>query len=221
MGRVASIVGGVIAIAILAIAIILVIDVMDLQKNMKTDDKKFLLELDRRIEAGLIIGDVRAFEKQETFSFLEDIYQLNDYYIDEQFNDILGDSYKLFIFKEEAFVDIEEIKFGAVDIKTEDAFIIIKSFDEREEFAKRTGVQMEFIENLYATDNELETYLFARLVFSSLEQEGPVWLIQQIKKGNIVIHPKTITFLIPKLIPDNMFEDILTEEQIEKIKEGA
>jgi len=218
MGKTFAIIGGVIAVGLIVVASLLLMDALDLQKKFRTEDKKFLLDIDHRIEAGLIVGNVQGFEKQETFTFLEDIYQLNDYYIDEKYDELLGDSYKLFIFKRAAFSDIDEIRFGAVDLKTADAFKIIESFDEREEFSRITGVNMAFIEELYTDDNQFETFLFARLVFSSLEQKGPIWMVKEIKKGNIVIYPKTITFVLAKVIPDSTFEEMLSEEQVEKIK---
>jgi len=219
--KVAVIIGFILVIGLVTFATLLVMDIMDLQQNMRVAEKKFLLDLDHRLEAGIIIGNVVDFEQQEKFTFLEDIYTLNDYYIDERYDEVKGDSYRLFIFKKEAFDNIDNIKFNAIELSPKEAFQIIESFDEREEFAAVTGVAFHFVEQLYETDNELETFLFARMIFSPLEQQGPLWLIKEIKKGNIVIYPKSITFSLAGLIPNSVFEDMLSTEQIEKIKEGA
>jgi len=218
MVKVGGVIATILSIVLIIAAVMLARDAIDLQQNMKTGDKKFLLEIDHRLEAGITIGNVYEFEKQETFAFLEDIYELNEYYIDERYDELLGDSYKLFIFKKEAFADVDTVKFNAIELTPEEAFQIIEHFDEREEFARVTGVEMKFIEALYDSDNKLETFLFARLIFSPLEQEGPFWLIKNIKNGNIVIYPKTITFVLAKLIPNSVFENMLTTEQVEKIK---
>ena len=58
------------------------------------------------------------------------------------------------------------------------------------------------------TDAKMKGTMFGILFFAMTQQQGPFFIIQQYKKGNMMIHEETLIFKLIKIFPPKVFEDI-------------
>ena len=59
---------------------------------------------------------------------------------------------------------------------------------------------------------EFKSYLLLALFQAANEQQGPAFLIENIKNDNIEIYKETIAFRLLTVIPNSVFETLLGEK---------
>ena len=170
-------------------------DFKDLRENFGVSEKKVILKDDDKVLTGLILGEDTALMSDD---------QLNDYssYLkNDNYEKILGDSYKLMVFDVEIISNLDtEIDIGTQTITQDDAVAILKS--------KNSGAEEKA---------SLFSILLADEILSS---KNPLFFFSEFKNGNIIIYPETALFKTIKIIPVSFIKDI-GEKIFDKSKEKA
>jgi hypothetical protein len=129
--------------------------------------------------------------------------QLNDYssYLKgDDYEKILGDSYKLMVFDVEIISNLDnDIELGYKTITSDEAITILKSNSGSQEKAALFGV------------------ILADEILSS---KNPLFFFSEYKNGNIIIYPETALFKTIKFIPLSLIKNI-GKKIFEKGKEKA
>jgi len=187
---------GIIISLILAVNIFFVyLDFNDLRKNFGVSEKKVILKDDRGILTGLLLNEDA---KLMTDKQLDDY---SSYLKNNNYEKILGDSYKLMIF----------------DVN------IIKNLDDEIVIGGQTITPNEAIKILKSKNNNAEekAALFSTILSDEiLSSRNPLFFFSEFKNGNIVIYPETTLFKTMKFIPLSLMEDI-GKKIFEKTKEKA
>lgn len=187
---------GIIISLILAVNIFFVyLDFNDLRKNFGVSEKKVILKDDRGILTGLLLDEDA---KLMTDKQLDDY---SSYLKNNNYEKILGDSYKLMIF----------------DVN------IIKNLDDEIVIEGQTITPNEAIKILKSKNNNAEekAALFSTILSDEiLSSRNPLFFFSEFKNGNIVIYPETTLFKTMKFIPLSLMEDI-GKKIFEKTKEKA
>ena len=187
---------GIIISLILAVNIFFVyLDFNDLRKNFGVSEKKVILKDDRGILTGLLLNEDA---KLMTDKQLDDY---SSYLKNNNYEKILGDSYKLMIF----------------DVN------IIKNLDDEIVIGGQTITPNEAIKILKSKNNNAEekAALFSTILSDEIiSSRNPLFFFSEFKNGNIVIYPETTLFKTMKFIPLSLMEDI-GKKIFEKTKEKA
>ena len=187
---------GIIISLILAVNIFFVyLDFNDLRKNFGVSEKKVILKDDRGILTGLLLNEDA---KLMTDKQLDDY---SSYLKNNNYEKILGDSYKLMIF----------------DVN------IIKNLDDEIVIEGQTITPNEAIKILKSKNNNAEekAALFSTILSDEIiSSRNPLFFFSEFKNGNIVIYPETTLFKTMKFIPLSLMEDI-GKKIFEKTKEKA
>ena len=127
---------------------------------------------------------------------------------------ILGDNYKLLIFKESAFEEVKSIEFSDKTLSRQKTFELINSDNTLQDAAeiligKSSATKEQVIEQLnleYGIDDEskLRTMLFASLIGKATENEE-MFIINKIKSADLEVYPQTVLFTAIKFMPDLLF----------------
>ncbi len=167
-------------------------DVMDLRENFGVAEKKVILADEGRVLTGLLLNDETNFL---TASQLE---EFSSYLENDDYEKILGDSYKFMIFDLDIISDIDgEIDIGDETITKEHAISVLNSNADAREKAALFG---------------------AVLSGNILSSKNPLFFFSEFKKGNIVIYPETALFKTIKIIPLPFIKDV-GKKMFEKTKE--
>lgn len=205
----------------IALAFIVISDISEFQERFIAEDKLFILDINGNIRGAFTVSPFVG-QKDAPFHPIDQnsLYDMTELYIGQDYDQILGDRYKLFIFHEKAFDSVEDVNFNKRSLRRKETIKLLKSADILNDF--ESGAGFPYKELTEAIDEgSLRYYLFARLVFTPLEERGPMYLIEEIKKGNIEMYPNSITFRLLKKIPLSFIEPIITDEAIEKVTASA
>ena len=170
-------------------------DVTDLRENFAVETKKVILVDEDEILTGLLLdGEINLMTNEQLNDF-------SSYLEDENYEEILGTDYKLMIFDVEIISNVEnDIEFGDETISPDEAIMILKS---------------------ETTENEMKASLFGLILADEiLSSKNPLFFFSEIKKGNIIVYPKTALFKIVKFVPTTFIKNI-GEKILYKTKEKA
>lgn len=170
-------------------------DVADLKENFVVETKKVILVDEDEVLTGFLLdGEVNPMTNEQLNDF-------SSYLEDDNYEEILGTDYKLMIFDVEIISNIEnDIEFEDETISPDESITILKS------------------EN---TENEMKASLFGVILEDEiLSSKNPLFFFSEIKKGNIVVYPKTAFFKAAKVIPTTFIKNI-GEKILYKTKEKA
>jgi hypothetical protein len=169
-------------------------DVVDLKENFGVSTKKVLLVNDDKVLTGFLLGE------DVNFLAASQLSEFSSYLKSEDYEKILGDSYKLMIFDVDIMSDLdEEIDIEDGTIARDEAISVLKSdADSREKAA-------------------LFSMILANNILSS---RNPLFFFSEFKRGSIVIYPETALFKTIKIIPLAFIKDV-GKKMFEKTKEKA
>tara|TARA_Y100000310_G_scaffold93787_2_gene91330 strand:- start:10935 stop:11624 length:690 start_codon:yes stop_codon:yes gene_type:complete len=171
-------------------------DFKDLRENFGVSEKKVILKDEDKILTGLMLNEDTDLMTNA---------QLNEYssYLkDDDYERILGDSYKLMVFDVEIISNLDtEIEMEGFRITTDEAASTLKSS---------------------AANPQEKAALFSVILADEILSSGnPLFFFSEFKEGNIAIYPETALFKTVKLIPLSLIENIgkkIFEEGKEKAK---
>ncbi len=170
-------------------------DVNDLNENFSVLTKKVILVDEDEVLTGFLLNG------QVNFITDEQIEEFSSYLAENNYEEILGESYKLMIFDVGIISDlnVDEIEFNDEIITKDDAITFLKSDADSGEKADLFG-----------------TILADHI----LDSKNPLFFFSQFRKGNLVIYPETALFKTVKFIPLTFIKDI-GKKMFEKTKETA
>lgn len=209
----------VVSVISIILGVFLVNDIAEFRTQFYDQGGVMYLDIDHRIESGFTVDNADEEAVYNPIP-LSQLYDMTEFYIDEAYPLMLADKYKLFIFTEEAFANVEKARINEYEFDTEDVLALIKSHTLSDDFEDVTGILPEDVFGS-ASDDDMRWKLFARLVFTQVEDEGPMFLLHGIRDGNIIVYPKTITFQLAPLIPLNLFDWLASPDRVRRISEAV
>jgi len=180
-------------------------DILDMKANVKSGTTVVLYE-DKAL-AGFRVAD------EATLMTKEHLFQATQYIENKDFDELLGTSYKLFIMHPMAIESLEDPQFILEDdtLTKEQALIVLRSNDP-------ISVVEGYGISTPASAEEIKSDLLAQ----GFEQgiKNPVFMISQIKEGNLQVHPNTALFKAMKYIPLAFIESAV-KKVAQESKEAA
>tara|TARA_Y100000310_G_C20688005_1_gene820327 strand:- start:2021 stop:2716 length:696 start_codon:yes stop_codon:yes gene_type:complete len=170
-------------------------DFNDLKENFGVSEKKVILVDGNKVLTGLMLnGDTKLMTNEQ----LDDY---SSYLRDNDYESILGDSYKLMVFDVDIISNLDnEIELEGKIIAQDDAVAMLKS--------KNTNAREKA---------ELFSTILADEILSS---KSPLFFFSEFKDDNIVIYPETALFKTIKIIPLSFIKDV-AGKIFDKTKETA
>lgn len=183
-------------------------DIVDMQKNFGEKNNIVLIESGGRIVGGVIgrFSGEEAAAIKDVSSYDSD-YQANDY------ESILGDDYKLFIFKEGAFDKTDDVEMMGGSYSSDFIVSLLKSDKPIDDYVDNdvsikglSGAALENAKSLLRgkirySDTEFKSVLFGTLLAKAMEDKQFFFILEQYKEGDVVVYKETITFKVIKAIP--------------------
>ena len=187
-------------------------DAKSLAENFGTENKLFLIDIDK-IEAGFVIAqDEPIFLTQGQVDFYNDLYLNKDY------GNMLGDNYKVLILKidkieySSQILDYEGLRLDKVLI-----FEIIKSDNPKDLLYNLmfSDKPRQSFDSAFSVDNvEFKSALALLLFMQEFKKNNVLFIIKEFKKGNIIVYPETAVFKFIKILPNDFINDVVTKLSI-------
>ncbi len=181
-------------------------DVVDMQKNLAEQESLIFMDIDGTI----ITGVFGSFSGKE-LSLITDVSNYNEKYASNDFDSLLGQNYKLFVFKEEAFADMEEIIISDKEYSSDFIITLLKSDTPIDDYIKNEAKVQDISNNLFLqkelrkqikySDIEFKAALFGGMISKAIDDGGFVYILSQYKSKNAIIYKETLTFKFIKALP--------------------
>lgn len=202
-------------IIIIILGGLIISDINDFRENAQTQPNIYLLEDNGEIIAGFsgILGE--DFQPD----FVEE--ELGPY---NNLDGLLGNNYKLFLVKKQALGSVEEVEGEDITLTRQEILDMIASDSPVDDFIKKqypnlpaaqlSGARQSLLSQMeIENDAEFKGTLFAATFASAMEEQGPLFIFDQYKEGNIIIHPETAMFKFLKIIPSSILKNVITTAQ--------
>ncbi|MFQ5620302.1 MAG: hypothetical protein ACE5FT_00490 [Candidatus Nanoarchaeia archaeon] len=214
-------ISGIIGVAFLLsiiVGILLVNDLADFREQFYEKGSVLYMDIDHRIESGFTVDDLKG-EADFSPVPLSELYDVTDEYIDKNWEALLKGTSRAFVFKEDAFKNSVHARIENITIDKDVVLTLLKSHELGDDFRPATGHKVSEVFGVGLNDDDIRWRLFARLVFTQVEDEGPLFLLQGMQKDNILVSPKSFTFYLLPWIPDSTLSWLASPERMQKIQE--
>ncbi len=153
---------GIIIVLSFILGIFFYLDFRSFSKDIYEKDKLFLLEDNNEIAIGMKVGklDEDAFKAEHNFIAPNKLEEYSNLYKENDYKEIRGNYFKLFIFKNKAF------------------------------------------------NIALEDKAFADFLEKNIKEESYIFILKELKKGNIIICPKTLLFKVAEISPISLIDKL-------------
>ncbi len=198
--------------------IFLYLDVNDLKENFGTSEKLLVLENNGQVVSAFLIINFTGGENPKIISDSE-LASYNKYYIADDYESILGDKYMMFLFQEEFFDGVNEIKIGSDSIPITKIKEILASSSakdtmidlllEQKGMPKDNADLRNQIGESIESDAYVKGLLFAGLFQAKLSGENPAFILEEIKEDNLILYPEKLIFKIFKSVPSGIVNKIV------------
>ncbi len=201
-------------------------DAVKLKNNMQNSSNVYLLRDGGAIVAGFegsgMTREAIRFFSEDEISGIDDAIRAGDR------EEVLGDSFKLFVISSEAFEGIESIELNNAEYSLNETLALIKDAEPVRVFVSRVyrnlGIEfsslpeeeqkniMNEVRDALETreDQEFRDFVFAVLFSNALQKKGEFFLVNEFRKGNIEIYPETVIFAFLKRVPSGIFNKAMT-----------
>lgn len=186
-------------------------DVIDLKENFKDSSKLILLQDEQKFLTGLKLYEIEFEEENGFKEYILTEKQLGDLQqkFDGDYGKILGENYKIFVFKIEIFNELLELEFDNKVLSKDFIFRLLRADDAIEMYEREQGEKPEDI----TEDSELKGTIFFRALNKLIEEKGPIFILREYKRENILAYPETAVFKLPKLAPISLIRGSLEKLQ--------
>jgi hypothetical protein len=195
---------------LLLLGALAVFDANDFKEKFSTQPSLVLLEE----EGNLVAGYSSIMGENNTPSFVssEQLASYQTKYEQGNLKDVLGQNYKIFIVKKQALDSIDKISAEGPQLTRQDIDNLLASETPIDDFItaqvgnatesqKDLAKQQMLSEISIKDDIEFKGTLFQALFGSAIDKEGPLFIFEQYKQGNITIYPETMMFKVLKRMP--------------------
>ncbi|MFC1800994.1 hypothetical protein ACFLZB_00830 [Nanoarchaeota archaeon] len=194
-------------------------DAMELKDQFPVEEKLVLLEHQDQILAGF----QGKLNEGEDIILIDDIQPIQEEYQQEQLEEILGSNYKILIINSQAFENVNTVYLADKDRPREEIISYLESETALDDFivnylqesgvpvteeTKAQALQDMKSQQAIETDDEFKAILFGQLLQETMEDQGQLFIIFQLKNNNLEIYPETIIFKIIKILPLGIVEDL-------------
>ena len=206
-----KVLGIIIIVAICLIAIsgfFIVADVKEFKDQMRTEPLRWFLSEDGMLTAGM--ETVNFNEAQTTYFNSSELQSLSQSYSSMDYEALRHDSFKVVITDIELFRKQEESRIDNTERETElitnkDLIRILASQDPLVE--QEQTVKLSRTLSIASTASKVKKSAFMLLVFNTVKNKGPFFIIDGFKKEQIIVYPGAKTFSFSKKIPAGLWKN--------------
>jgi len=204
------------------VGVFMFLDALKFKQHFASDEKLFLLEENGKLLTGF---SGTLFDESTDITFLteESLNNFQTYYSNQEYEKILGNKYKVFIFKLDIFSNVSylETDYGTFD--REFIFGLLRTVNPLDMFLEETQGTSNLPRD--AKNNMLDAFngqiglkglFFGGLFATAIQEEGVMFIIREFQPGNIIIYPETVMFKFLKILPYAIIKDIV--DKAEKIE---
>jgi hypothetical protein len=203
----------------------IVADISELGEKLPKAQNTILLRESNTILTGFT---GKLFDSDAVLAYLtkDTIAISQNYYAQENFEQLKGDSYKVMIIDSAAFQGT--INIDDNQVPSQEIIASIRSLDtlnqaisasiDQQNLPDTPEVRNLLKKNLHqqfnvSTDADMRALLFVQLLSSSMENDR-FFLIKEFKNDNVIVYPETITFKLAKMLPGSVL-DSLAEKMVQ------
>lgn len=200
--------------------IFLFLDAREFQQRMAEDQNLFLLRSDGTLVAGIEMSAINLEDVR--FLDADAVYATGQRIASGGIGAVQEDNFKIFLFDEAAFYPIEGLAVSQKTYPTSYVLDLLKdeqplhkfvldSYDDQIDpimAAQQAAIIEQSIQEALGIQDpsQFKGYLFALLLGEGIREYGPLYIIDQYRDGNIVIHEETMLFQFIKVIPDSLYD---------------
>ena len=187
-------------------------DVVDMQKNFEQGNSLILIELDGSIVAG-VMGSFSG----EQASMLWNVSDYNAKYQADDIDGLLGQNYKLMIFSEASFDNVDTIKIMDKDYSNDFIMSLLRSENPIDDYVDNEiesddkTARYELRRQIQYSNTEFKSILFGALLGNGMEDRGFIFILEQYREGDVFIYKETLTFKIIKSLPLAFVRGLVTK----------
>ncbi|MFO8016468.1 MAG: hypothetical protein R6U32_05165 [Candidatus Woesearchaeota archaeon] len=206
---------GILFIVFSVTAVLAILDAREFGRQIQSSPHLFLLEEDGRPLAAM--EDVMSkrgasVPTEEEFSEYSRLYSEGDY------EGLLEDNYRVFVVSTSAFDDLPSGSFGESDsfgkpaimemLRSDNAVdvFIDKTIEESKAPKEQIPLIRDKLEDEAPEEAKLRSSLFSLLLQASLEDAGPMYILEEYKEGTISIYPETMLFRFLNYMPSSVLD---------------
>ena len=218
--KIVSLIGFIIAVLVSVFGFLALRDANDFKERLPVEPNIFLL-----VDGGdILAGAKNMMHESNPEAVTEEEMAVYQQLLDnEDYKNLLGRNYKVFIVYTKAFGSTADAEIGDTgytkDLILESLgsdsvrdLIIEKAIKETIIPKGLKDVARAQIEGSMPSEQELRTMMFMLLLGAAAEEQGPIFLINEYKAGNIDIYPETILFKFIGMVPESIIENIASGE---------
>ena len=180
-------------------------DFKNFEKGMSSGEKLILLSKEDKILAGISLIDLEENSPKEVLN-KQRLDVLSQNYKDKDYNEILGNKFKLII------IDIRFFEMYLEDSDLEENGEQVLTRQQALDILRDDESLQEYFESEFegATDNpyELRTLLFITAFSKIIENKSPLFLFEEYKKSTIMVYEDSIMLKILRNIPAGILDKI-------------
>lgn len=230
--KIISIIWFIVFLATVAFGILVYMDAKDFSENFPNNDNAFLLDYGGAISAGIVM---HGSEEPE---ILGDVSKLAEYYENNEIEAMRaeGEYYKVMICNESCFEGVRDVEISGYNISKGVALEVLNADDSISRYVdiliENEGLSVDVKGDVVSqlaedqgirTDAKMKGMMFGILFFAMTQQQGPFFIINQFKAGNLMIHEETLIFKLIKVFPQKVFEEIFEkiDQKMEDLENGS
>jgi hypothetical protein len=206
--KILSIIWLVVFLASVAFAILVYVDIKDMQEKCPELPAALLLEDEGRILAGIrmdVSGEGGEISGEE--AFVSSLKRYQTAYDEEDFDKLLEEEHcRIVIFQLSAFEGLDNITIGeGIEISLEKVFAVLRADDPAGELFNG-GIS---VGGANFTAAQLKGVVFAGLFAKALDERGPGFVIEAFNEGKARTAKSRMTFRILRFMPKSLFDEIM------------
>ncbi|NOZ81092.1 MAG: hypothetical protein GXP63_05455 [DPANN group archaeon] len=227
LGRVLFWLSTLLFIITLAGGVFLFLDAREFREQMAVGKNTFLLEKDGRLLAGMELASPDL--DRVTFFTGPDLIPMQQDLDDRDLASLKGDSYKLFLFSTDAFSTIGDVQIDRKSYPVSSLLGLLSSDHPLDDFVQeqmgnttippaQMNLTVQAIQRRLgiADPAGFKGYLFATLMGAAIQQDGPLFILDQFRRHHLTIHEETVMFRFLRVIPEGLFIDVVEKANLYK-----
>ena len=232
--KIFSIIWFVLFLAGIAFSLLVYADVKNMRDACPELPPVFLAVDDGDMLAGMKLNTEGDQETTTMDMFLTGMDEYQAAYDEDEFKAMLEERHcKIAMFEIDIFQNFSDVKLSEdFSIPTDVIIDVIKSdspidvlvdyqADEEDMSSSEKNDLKDEIRDELGTPVQLKGFLFAALIATATDQEGPGFLIKNFNEGNIRVRKETITFKFMKYMPYSLFDEAIEKMMPKEGENGA
>ena len=197
--------------AVVVFGILLVNDISDVQKNLPTADKVYVLEMQNNVVAAFSVGKTGIPSITTDLASVQEMLDTKDY------DALKGNARWLLVYDWKAFDSVDAVTAGQFSLSHSQIESMLTAPSATgwlaENYVPGVGsdIASSIIKQIFPTDEYAKGIAFVL----SIQQGGPKEFMESVSDGTLIVHPDSLTFKLIRILPQSLLEKSLPMLEVE------